>query len=235
MDRTALDRATLADRFGWAATVLAGLAAALGLLTGVYRDVPAMIDQAKGTDLATLFVATPLLMASFWLVGRGSAVGRVIASGTLGYLVYTYAIFAFEVTINPLTIVYIAILALATWSLILIVGTTDASVAATGQHLPRRTTAAFLGIIAALFAMLWLGQIAAAMGSGILPVGVSDLHLPTSAVYALDLGFALPILAVAALFLVRGIVGGGPLALAGLVFVALMALSILGLFGMQLV
>ena len=41
----------------------------------------------------------------------------------------------------------------------------------------------FLIVVAALFAMLWLGQIAGAITTGRLPTSVSDLGLPTSSVY----------------------------------------------------
>ena len=62
---------------------------------------------------------------------------------------------------------------------------------------------------------------------------MSDLDVPTSAVYALDLAFALPLLAFSAGLLLRHKAQGRGVAVAALVFVALMALSILGLFGVQ--
>ena len=50
-----------------------------------------------------------------------------VAVAALGYLAYSYAIYAFSVVINPMTPFHIAILGLATWSLVLTVfGRSDA-------------------------------------------------------------------------------------------------------------
>ena len=84
-----------------------------------------------------------------------------------------------------------------------------------------------------MFGALWLGQIAGAINDGVLPVAVSDLDVPTSAVYALDLAFALPLLAFSAGLLLRREDHGAGVAVAAFTFVALMALSILGLFAVQ--
>ena len=48
----------VADALAWAATILAVVAAAVGLfVTGLYRDVPFWAEQAPGIDLATLLLA----------------------------------------------------------------------------------------------------------------------------------------------------------------------------------
>ena len=225
---------TTAHRFAWLATLLAALAAAVGLAYApLYRDVPAMVDQAQAADLATLIVAVPVLVAALWLARRGSAAAEVVGLGALAYLVYTYAIFAFQVVVNPLTPVHIAILGLATWAVAFLVPSLGQDAIRVGETLPRRVTAGFLALVAILFAGLWLGQIVSAITSGTLPPSVTDLGLPTSAVYALDLAFVLPLLAAAAFLLTRRHRAGGPLALGGLVFSVLMALSILAIFGIQ--
>ena len=215
------------------ATLLAGVAAATGLATDVYRDLPAMVDQARAADLATLLLAVPALAIGLWQARRGSARARLVVAGSLAYLVYTYAIFAFQVVISPVTPVHIAILALAAWALLLDVPALVHETAGVGDGLPRRTTAGFLALVAILFAGLWLGQIASAITSGTLPAAVADLGLPTSAVYTLDLAFALPLLALAAGLLVRRPARGYPLALAGLVFSVEMALSVFAIFAIQ--
>jgi hypothetical protein len=222
-----------AFRFAVGATALAAIAAVLGLATDVYRDVPAMIDQARAADLATLFVAVPVIAVGLWLASRGSDRARLIVAGSLGYLVYTYAIYAFQVVVSPVTPLHIAILGLAAWALLLDAPALMRDTVGVGDGLPRRTTAGFLALVAALFAALWLGQIAAAIATGELPAAVSDLNLPTSAVYTLDLAFALPLLALAAWRLVIRPATGYPLALAGLVFCVEMALSVLAMFLIQ--
>jgi hypothetical protein len=227
----------LATRFAAAAVVLAVVAALVGLLAAVYRDVPAMVDQAHAADLATLFLAVPAAVAGLWVAGRktGPAAGRarLVVAGSLGYLVYTYAIYAFQVVVSPVTPLHIAILGLATWSLLLQLPALVAGTEGVGDRLPRRVTAGFLAVVAALFAALWLGQIASAIVTGELPAAVADLALPTSAVYTLDLAFALPLLALAAGLLIRRPARGFPLALAGLVFSVQMAASVVAIFAIQ--
>lgn len=216
------------DALAWTATALAAVASAAGLFTNVYRDVPPMVDQAKGTDLATLFAAVPVLVLTLWMAHRGSATGRVVAVGGLAYLVYVYAIYAFQVVVSPATPLHIAVLGLSTWSIVLMVPTMHGALEA-GTHLMRRMTAGFLGLVVLMFAALWMGQIASIITSGALPSAITDLHLPTSAVYTLDLAFALPLLGLAAYRLARGRPFGAALALGGLIFACLMALSVLGL------
>jgi hypothetical protein len=223
------------DRMAAIATALAAIASAAGLfVTDLYRDNDAMVAQARGTDLATLFAAVPAAAISLWAARAGSQRGRLVVLGAIGYLVYSYAIYSFQVVISPVTPLHIAILGLAAWSLMLGgIALASVGLSTVGSRLPRRTAGIFLVLIVLLFGGLWLGQIAGAITSGVLPVAVSDLDLPTSAVYALDLAFALPMLALGAGLLLRHHPSGGGVAVACLVFVVLMALSILGLFAVQ--
>ena len=53
---------TIPSRLASVATVLAAAAALAGLVvTGLYIDAPNWAQQARGTDLATLFLAVPVL------------------------------------------------------------------------------------------------------------------------------------------------------------------------------
>lgn len=220
----------VADRLAVLALLLAAMAAAAGLLIpGLYRDTAEMVRQARATDLITLAAATPALGLGLWRARSGSHRGRLVSIGALGYLAYSYAIFGFSVVVNPMTPVHIAVLGLAAWSLVLAVAALNG---APLIRMPRRTTGVFLIVVAALFALLWLSQIAGAITSGELPTAVTDLNLPTSAIYALDLAFALPILTVAGLWLLRHDPRGPASALAGLCWLALTGLSVLVIFGM---
>ena len=158
-----------------------------------------------------------------------------MAVAALGYLAYSYAIYAFSVVIDPLTPVHIAILGLATWSLVLTVfGLDDATVRLASRiGLWRRTAGGFLIAVAGLFAMLWLSQIAGAIVSGRLPVAVSDLGLPTSPVYSLDLAFAVPLMTLAGVWLIRRDRRGPGAAVAGLAFLIILGLSVLAIFAFE--
>jgi hypothetical protein len=226
-------QSTVPDRLAWLVMALAMIASIAGLaISGLYRDNAAMIRQAQSGDVATLLVAVPLLGIGLWRARAGSSAGRYVALGALGFLAYTYAIFAFSVEINPATPVHIAIVGLAVWSLILMASSIEGSPPdpALAARLPRRTTAGFLLVVVALFAFTWLGQIAGAITSGHLPPGVVDLNLPTNPVYTLDLAFALPLLTIGAIRLLQADPRGPGMAVALLVFAALIGLEVLVIF-----
>ncbi len=228
--------ARVADYLAVVALLLAAAAAAAGLLgSGLYRDTAEMVRQARATDLVTLAVVLPALGLGLWRARSGSATARLVAIGALGYMAYSYAIYGFSVVINPLTPVHLAILGLATWALVLTVfGLDQATVDRAGRiRLPRRTTGGFLVIVTALFGLLWLGQIAGAITSGKLPPSVIELNLPTSAIYALDLAFALPLLALAGGWLLRHDRRGPASALAALFWLVLLGLSVLAIFAID--
>jgi len=229
-------RIKFADRLAIAALLLAAVAAAAGLLvTGLYRDTEEGIRQARATDLVTLIFAVPALALGLSRARAGSVGGRFVAVAALGYLAYSYAIYAFSVVIGPLTPVHITILGLATWSLVLTVfALDDATVGLASRfRLPRRTTGGFLIGVAGLFATLWLSQIAVAITSGRLPAAVSDLGLPTSPVYSLDLAFAVPLITLAGVWLIRSDRRGQPGAAAGLAFLMILGLSVLAIFAFE--
>ena len=212
------------------ATVLAAIAANAGLaVTGLYRDAPNWVQQARGTDLATLFIAVPVLVVGLWTAGRGSAAGRLAVVAGLLYLVYNYAIFAFSVAMNPLTAVHFAIFGLSLWSLILGARTAvDASGAAT-ERLNRRASAVVLIAVAGMFGLLWLSQIATTTMTGTLAPDLVRAGISTNPVYALDLAFFLPLCALAGIGLLRRN-GAAGYALPMLIWVPLMGAGVLGGF-----
>ena len=229
-------RIKFADRLALVALLLATVAAAAGLLvSGLYRDTDEGIRQARATDLVTLIFAVPALALGLWRARAGSVGGRFVAVAALGYLAYSYAIYAFSVVIGPLTPVHITILGLATWSPVLTVFALDEATIdlASRFRFPRRTTGGFLIAVAGLFAMLWLSQIAGAITSGRLPAAVSDLGLPTSPVYSLDLAFAVPLITLAGVWLIRRDRRGPAGAAAGLAFLMILGLSVLAIFAYE--
>jgi hypothetical protein len=221
---------SISNRLAAIATVLAAFAAAAGLIvTGLYRDAPNWVQQARGTDLATLFIAVPVLVVGLWTAGRGSAAGRLAVVAGLLYLVYNYAIFAFSVAMNPLTAVHFAIFGLSLWSLVLGARiAVDGSQAAT-DRLNRRASAALLVGVAGMFGLLWLGQIATTTMTGALAPDLVRAGISTNPVYALDLAFFLPLCALAGIGLLRRN-GAAAYALPMLIWVPLMGAGVLGGF-----
>ena len=226
-------RLALADWLSWLAAVLAAFASAAGLFVpGLYRDAPYWVEQARGTDLATLLGAVPLLVVGLWSARRGSAVGRLAIIGGLLYLVYNYAIFSFSVALNPLAVVYIALLGLSVWSLGLSLPVLDAQTDAAPalERLPRRVVGGVLIAVAILFGLLWLSQVASAAITGVVPADMERAGLVTNPVYALDLGLFLPLCIVAAVGLLRRSPGAALFALPMLLWLGLTSAGIVGGF-----
>jgi hypothetical protein len=221
---------TIPNRLATIATVLAGAAALAGLaVTNLYVDAPNWAQQARGTDLATLFLAVPVLAVGLWRAHRGSSAGRLAIIAGLLYLVYNYAIFAFAVAMNPLTAVHIAIFGLSLWSLVLagrvaVDGAEDMT-----ERLHRRTTGGLLIGVAAMFGLQWLQQIATASTTGILPTDLVKAGMSSNPVYALDLAFFLPLCALAGIGLLRRN-GAAAFAFPMLIWVALMGAGVVGGF-----
>ena len=218
------------NRLAAVATVLAAAAALAGLaVTGLYVDAPNWVQQARGTDLATLFLAVPVLAIGLWTAGRGSTSGRLAVVAGLMYLVYNYAIFAFSVAMNPLTAVHIAIFGLSLWCLVLAGRAAVDGAEGVTERLNRRTAGGLLIGVAAMFGLLWLGQIATASMSGVLPVDLVKAGISTNPVYALDLAFFLPLCALAGIGLLRRNEAAA-FALPMLIWVALMGAGVVGGF-----
>ncbi len=218
------------NRLAALATVLAAAAALAGLtLTGLYVDAPNWTQQARGTDLATLFLAVPVLTIGLWRAIRGSSVGRLAVFAGLLYLLYNYAIFAFAVAMNPLTVVHIAIFGLSLWSLLLAGPAAGDDAEGVTERLDRRAAAGLLIAVAAMFGLLWLGQIAATSTTGVLPPDLVKAGISSNPVYALDLAFFLPLCALAGIGLLRRN-SAAVFAFPMLIWVALMGAGVVGGF-----
>ena len=223
---------SITNRLAAIATGLAAIAAGAGLLIpGLYRDAPYWVQQARGTDIATLLAAVPVLTLGLWAARCGSAAGQLAVFAGLLYVVYNYGIFVFSVAMNPLTAIHIAIVGVAIWSLVLM--TRGASLTEAGEAvaegLPRRASGLLLIAVAGLFSLLWIGQIATATTTGVLAPDLVKAGLSTNPVYGLDLAFFLPLCAVAGIGLFRRTAAaayGQPM----LIWVALMGAGVVGGF-----
>jgi hypothetical protein len=188
-----------------AAATLMVIAAAAGLaVDGFYRDIPWAAEAFRAGDLVTLVLVAPLLTASLGASLRGSARGRLIWAGTLGYVIYNYAYVVFGAEFNDLFLVHVAILSLALWALISLLTGFDADglAARFGDRTPARPVAALFGVVALVLAGLWTFASLRQAVTGDLPTGPAPpaaLHL----VYATDLTFFVVPLGVATVLLWR--------------------------------
>jgi hypothetical protein len=71
------------------------------------------------------------------------------------------------------------------------------------ERLNRRAAGGLLVGVGAMFGLLWLGQIATVATTGVLPPDLIKADISSNPVYALDLGFFLPLCAIAGIGLLR--------------------------------
>ena len=190
----------------FALALLAALAAATGLLApSVYRDAPSWVAQARGQDLVTLVLVVPLMLAAYIGARRGSTRAFLVWLGCVGYIAYSYAIYAFSAHFNSLFLVYVATFGIATYTLVFgLVGIDAAGVArAFGGRTPTRLVGTVLIGMSVLTALMWLVQDVPALLSGRVPNDVVEAGLLTNPTHVLDLGLVLPACVIAGLLLAR--------------------------------
>lgn len=195
-----------------------------------YWDTVSSVAQIQANDLVTLALGLPLLAISFWLTLRGSLRGRLLLTGTLGYILYTYITMCFGVTYNKLFLVYVALFSLSLFALILSMMSFDLKTLPEhfSKKLPRRGIAALLYFASSFLLLAWLGRIAPTIFQNQNPA----LENTTSMfIQAMDLGIIVPLCFLSATLLLRRSAWGYLLASVALMkFLTLgVAVSMMGL------
>lgn len=172
--------------------------------TGLYRyDSAAVAAQGQASDLVTLVLAVPLLLASLFLCERNSFRGRLLMAGTLGYFLYTYVSYAFLWMYNPLFLVYTALMSMSLFAFILAIRDLDMDTmpARFDNRLPVRLLGGFQLFIAFALTAMWLGKILPTLDGGSVPVGLE--HYTTLVIQAMDLGIIVPTAVLSGVSLMR--------------------------------
>ncbi|TMT81599.1 hypothetical protein E2L06_16730 [Haloterrigena sp. H1] len=179
------------------------VATAVGLFVpNFYRDDPVLLPQIYGQDLLTLVVGVPALAVSLYYANRGSLRGYVVWLGVTGYLLYTYASYAFMTAFNELYLVYTTLLWLTLFTFV--GGMVRLDAAALKRDLGEasvRPYVVFQLFLVVLVSLLWLSEILPATLAGTTPASIAEPGLPTSVIYSLDLGIIIPAFALTAYWL----------------------------------
>lgn len=206
-------------------------AAAVTLTSFLARDLirgPAVsVGNLQGTALVMGAVTVPVLVASMLSATRSPAalVGWV---GALGSIAYQAVLLLFGTPFNAFFFLYVALASLAIWSLVALVPRIDVEQLAArfGPRTRNRALAAYLLVTAALWLMLWLRATVPAVLSSEPPAFLAGTGMTTGPVQVLDLGFTLPLMALAAILLWRRRPWGYLLTGSLLVMLAIETLSI---------
>jgi hypothetical protein len=216
----AADKATTAVSCGprrasyWLSAGLAAASLVSGAATFVDKDSiagPAVsVGTARGTALVVAAVAVPVLLAAMWRSGRGSLRAIIVWLGAAGYLLYNAVMFLFATPFNRFFLAYVAMFALALWSVGAVLLQTDVTRLArnvTG-HLPAHGIAFYAWTVAVLNALVWLRTIIPTItaehpGDFLIGSGFS-----THPVYIQDLAVWIPLMILASAWLWRGLPWG---------------------------
>jgi len=195
-----------------------------------YWDTVSSAAQMQANDLVVLVLGLPLLAVSFWLTLRGSLRGRLLLTGTLGFILYTYITMCFGTAYNKFFLVYVALFGLSLYAFILSMMSFDLETLPVhfSERLPRRSIAALLFFTAAFLTLAWLGRIVPTIFEDQIPA----LDNTTSMfIQAMDLGIIIPLCVLAGVLLLRRSAWGYLLASVGLMKFLTMgiAVSLMGL------
>lgn len=167
-----------------------------------YWDTVSSTAQMQANDLVTLLLGLPLLAICFWLTLHGSLRGRLLLTGTLGFILYTYITMCFGAAYNQLFLVYVALFSLSLFAFILIMMSFDLTILPDhfSEKLPRGWIAGLLFFAAAFLSLAWLGRIAATFA----PDSIPTLDNTTSMfIQVMDLGVIVPLCGLSGILLLR--------------------------------
>jgi hypothetical protein len=173
--------------------------------TGLYRyDTVFTAAGNTAVDAVLAAFGIPLLITA-WVSYRGrSQRGSVLLAGTLGYLLYVYANYAFGVAFNPLYVAYVTLLSTSLFGFIAALNSVNrdalAAVAA-DPDVPHRTLSRFLLTSAAVTAAVLLQPVVTALLRNAAPDKLDVYTTPVT--FSLDLGIVAPSAALAGLLVRR--------------------------------
>jgi hypothetical protein len=179
-----------------------------------------------GTDVVTLAIGLPLLLASLAGYRRGSARGALLLLGALTWFLYVYATYALSVTFNELFLVYVALASASLFAFVLLWRFIDPQWIA--DRVPdgvRRRTAALMLASGALTFLVWVLPLLGALITGDAPKWLDDSS--TMVTDALDLAVITPSAMLAGVLLHRREPLGYPIAIALLVLLLVLAPAII--------
>ena len=172
---------------------------------GLYKnDAVSVMSMAMGQDLVTLVICVPILLASCYLISRGSIRGRLMWMGTLFYFAYTYAIASFMVSYNQLFLIYVALFSISLYTFLAGLLSLDVEniKASFSRGVTIKIAAVFSVIMGVLLALMWLQMIIASLLTGSDPSALTGYT--TLVVQAMDLGVIVPAAIAAGLLLLKG-------------------------------
>jgi hypothetical protein len=190
---------------------------------GVYFHMSAEVaPQGIAQDAVTLFIGIPLVVISLLLYRKGSLMGQVLMTGTLGYFLVTYLFFTMMAMYNQLFLLWVVLLSLSFYAFVISFRAIEPRefVSKISTGFPVKTTGYFLMVTAIVIGALWLSIVVPPLITGTIPTAVE--HYTTLVVQALDLSILLPASFIAGFLLIKRNPGGYKLASIYIVFLSIL-------------
>jgi hypothetical protein len=133
---------------------LLAIAAGAGVfIEGFYRDKAYYKVMAVGQDFFSLTVVTPILIVAALIAHHDSLRALFVWIGIAIYLIYTYAIAAFDNQFNALFLVYVALFGCCLYALIGVLPSLNKDEVKTRftARTPARTVSLYLGTLGGLW------------------------------------------------------------------------------------
>jgi hypothetical protein len=167
-----------------------------------FYDTVSSTAQMQANDLITLVIGLSLLVVATWMAFRGSLRGRLLLTGTLGFILYTYMSMSTLTSFNVLFVVYIALFTLSMYAFILSMMSFDLNDLPKhfSDKLPRGWIAGLMFVIAGFFALAWLGRIFAALQQDAIP---ALENTTTMVIQFMDLGLIAPAAVLGGILILR--------------------------------
>ncbi len=160
---------------------------------GLYRHDTVFVGAGfRGTDVVTLTLGIPLLVAGLLLYRRGSLRGGLLLTGAFAYILYVYASLSLSAQFNPLFLLYVALWWASAYALVLLLGAVDLKSLSPGalRRLPCRGPSAFMFVAGTATALVWLTPAISALIGGEVPARSEGYA--TAVTVALDLAIIVP-------------------------------------------
>lgn len=170
---------------------------------GIYKnDSVSVVAQGKAQDGVTLGAVLVLAAAAIVLGKRETLRLRLLLCGVTGYFLYSFISYVFLWNLNPLFLIYVAIMSLSFFSFLLQMKSLSPEEVkgAFSEKTPVRFFGFFQIILAAIILLMWLKLI--------MPVftgGTPEMleHYTTLVIQGMDLGFVAPLAFLSGLWILR--------------------------------
>lgn len=171
---------------------------------GIYsHDSSFVATLMKGTDVATLFIAVPLLLVGYLYYRWGSLRGSMFMTAMLTYFLYVGVTYTFSVIFNTMFLLYVALFSTGLFATIIAFSTFDiqALVSRLTPSTPRKGMAIFLIVAGLSTLMLWLSELIGPLMSGTAPANLGPYT--TMFTHAFDSAVITPACVIAGVYLLR--------------------------------